>query len=131
MSIITDGTVINEAEEKLPVPMKPERILRLADEISGLGHEISLAKEDLRTHVAKVRKEIKALEVKRLERTEEISSRQELVITRVATVHMPGSDEVRRIRVDTGEVIETRAITEAERQTLLPGTEEGRESDEG
>lgn len=115
---------------KLPFLLSDHEILLRATDAAKITYEAQLAEVKLEVYVKTAKADLKLLEGNAAALLTQVRERQEYRQVEIDFFHDPGRACVDTIRLDTHEVIETRAMNADEladaRQTKLPGLGGGR-----
>jgi hypothetical protein len=111
---------LKRVTRNLPCKLSDTELLQKADELSVVVQEIS-AEEDRQVDVkAQMKARLTELDARKTRLAITIGRKEEYRDTDVALMGDIQAGTVSAIRADTGEVIETRPMTEDEKQRALP-----------
>jgi hypothetical protein len=111
--------VLRKYETALPVPLSPETRLAKSIEMSGYIMRVDETDADLRDYRGRIREEQASLQGKISLLAHQVNTGTEEQDIECEDVADWVNNEVCTYRVDTGEMIETRSMTQNERQKTL------------
>jgi len=112
-----------QVERELLVPMTDEAVEARADELAALVNEQKEIEDLLREYGSDKRKRLREIKARQRVLAQAIATHKEAAMVQCAEEQVFAQNKVVVRRLDTGEVVETRAMSGDERQLSIVGGE--------